>query len=360
MPTNVANAGSAGFLNSISCASPGNCGALVAGEHLLTETADSWSTGVDPPLPANGVGGLLYSVSCDPAGDCSAVGEYTDTSGDGPGLLIGGRPAKVKVDISEAGTGTGTVSSAPSGIDCGSTCSASFDAGTSLTLTATPSPGSGFIGWSGGGCTGTGTCQVNTGISEQAITARFSLPVKVVVSKDGNGSGVVSSVPAGIHCGSTCSASFTAGSSLTLIATPSRGSRFTGWSSDGCSGTRRNCELTDVSAEQAVFGHLQAAPKMCRAQTEGQACEGRRARHQNQQLHGRQDHVRHLPDDREETRDLSEAQRGQTAEPRNKGEPDRQQGTTLGLAPFRRSSSGARRGARRAAARAPAGAATQP
>lgn len=261
MPTNVANAGSAGFLNSISCASPGNCGALVAGEHLLTETADSWSTGVDPPLPANGVGGLLYSVSCDPAGDCSAVGEYTDTSGDGPGLLIGGLPAKVKVDISEAGTGTGTVSSAPSGIDCAATCSASFDAGTSLTLTATASPGSGFIGWSGGGCTGTGTCQVNTGISEQAITARFSLPVKVVVSKDGNGSGVVSSVPAGIHCGSTCSASFTAGSSLTLIATPSRGSRFTGWSSDGCSGTRRNCELTDVSAEQAVLATFKLLPK---------------------------------------------------------------------------------------------------
>ena len=261
MPTNVANAGSAGFLNSISCASPGNCGALVAGEHLLTETADSWSTGVDPPLPANGVGGLLYSVSCDPAGDCSAVGEYTDTSGNGPGLLIGGLPAKVKVDISEAGTGIGTVSSAPSGIDCGATCSASFDAGTSLTLTATASPGSGFIGWSGGGCTGTGTCQVNTGISEQAITARFSLPVKVVVSKDGNGSGVVSSVPAGIHCGSTCSASFTAGSSLTLIATPSRGSRFTGWSSDGCSGTRRNCELTDVSAEQAVLATFKLLPK---------------------------------------------------------------------------------------------------
>lgn len=62
MPTNVANAGSAGFLNSISCASPGNCGALVAGEHLLTETADSWSTGVDPPLPANGVGGRACST----------------------------------------------------------------------------------------------------------------------------------------------------------------------------------------------------------------------------------------------------------------------------------------------------------
>jgi hypothetical protein len=69
------------------------------------------------------------------------------------------------------------------GIDCGATCSATFDAGTSLTLAATPSPGSAFTGWSGGGCTGTGTCRVNTGISEQTITATFRLLPKCVVPK---------------------------------------------------------------------------------------------------------------------------------------------------------------------------------
>ena len=40
-------------------------------------------------------------------------------------------------DGDQGGTGGGTVTSAPAGIDCGSTCSATFPAGTMVTLTAT-------------------------------------------------------------------------------------------------------------------------------------------------------------------------------------------------------------------------------
>jgi len=53
------------------------------------------------------------------------------------------------------------------------------------------------------------------------------------VTKAGSGSGTVSSVPAGINCGATCSASFTNGALVTLTATPAAGSAFTGWS-NGC------------------------------------------------------------------------------------------------------------------------------
>src|SRR5439155_21371057 len=60
--------------------------------------------------------------------------------------------------VSKAGTGTGTVTSAPAGITCGVTCSASFASGTAVTLTAAPAAGSTFSGWSGGGCSGTGPC----------------------------------------------------------------------------------------------------------------------------------------------------------------------------------------------------------
>lgn len=59
-------------------------------------------------------------------------------------------------------TGSGTVTSSPAGIDCGAACTASFAAGTAVTLT--PAPASGFVlaGWSGNGvsCPGTGTCTV--------------------------------------------------------------------------------------------------------------------------------------------------------------------------------------------------------
>ena len=77
------------------------------------------------------------------------------------------------LSVSKAGSGTGTVTSSPSGINCGSTCSASYTAGTSVTLTASAASGSTFAGWSGGGCSGTGTCTVAMN-SAQSVTATFN------------------------------------------------------------------------------------------------------------------------------------------------------------------------------------------
>src|SRR5438093_79780 len=41
------------------------------------------------------------------------------------------------LSVTRSGSGTGTVTSEPAGIDCGGTCSADFDDGTLVTLTAT-------------------------------------------------------------------------------------------------------------------------------------------------------------------------------------------------------------------------------
>ncbi len=76
--------------------------------------------------------------------------------------------------VPKAGTGSGTVTSAPSGINCGATCSASYNHGTSVTLTASASTGSSFGGWSGEGCSGTGTCTV-TMTQAKNVTATFNL-----------------------------------------------------------------------------------------------------------------------------------------------------------------------------------------
>lgn len=55
----------------------------------------------------------------------------------------------VELRVSKAGTGNGTVTSSPSGIDCGAACRTYFDADTVVTLTPTPGAFSAFTGWSG-------------------------------------------------------------------------------------------------------------------------------------------------------------------------------------------------------------------
>ena len=73
---------------------------------------------------------------------------------------------------SSSSTGSGTITSSPSGIDCGSTCMATVTNGATVTLTATPASGSTFAGWSNS-CSGTGTCTVLMDANKMA-TAAFS------------------------------------------------------------------------------------------------------------------------------------------------------------------------------------------
>ncbi len=79
---------------------------------------------------------------------------------------------KFTLTVSTTGSGSCTVTSSPSGINCGSDCSESYDSGTSVTLTATPDSGSTFDGWSGA-CSGTGSCNVTMTVAT-AVTATFT------------------------------------------------------------------------------------------------------------------------------------------------------------------------------------------
>lgn len=68
--------------------------------------------------------------------------------------------------------GTGTVTSNPAGINCGTACRARFDPNATITLTATPDRGSKFLGWSQP-CSRKTRCTVSLK-SAQSITARFA------------------------------------------------------------------------------------------------------------------------------------------------------------------------------------------
>jgi Divergent InlB B-repeat domain/PASTA domain len=187
-PSNAATTGGFVSLTSISCPSAGECSAVGAynlsgsgsAGLLLTKTANSWATGLQASLPSNGGYGNLAinSVSCATAGNCSAVGWYTPTAAAAgeQGLLLNSPVPTVTLTVSRNGTGVGTVSSSPTGINCGTTCSHGYTQGTSVTLTATPAAGSTFAGWSDG-CSGTGQCMLKTD-ADTAVTASFSLVPK--------------------------------------------------------------------------------------------------------------------------------------------------------------------------------------
>jgi uncharacterized repeat protein (TIGR02543 family) len=152
------------------------------------------------------------------------------------------------LSVTKAGDGTGAVSSDPAGVDCGATCSAAFAYDAAVTLTPVAAPGSTFTGWSGV-CTGTATCEV-TMTEARSVTATFQADRSLSVTKAGDGSGTVTSSPAGVDCGSTCSAQFADGTVVTLTATAAENSTFTGWSG-ACTGTT-SCVVSMTQARDVT------------------------------------------------------------------------------------------------------------
>jgi hypothetical protein len=149
-----------------------------------------------------------------------------------------------RLTVTRKGAGVGVVTSAPTGIDCGTACTATFTAGTQVTLTAAPAPGSVFAGWSGA-CSGMSPTCTTTVSQARAVGARFN-PIRsyrLTVTRRGPGTGTVASSPSGIDCGVTCRATFASGTGVTLTASASPGSAFAGWTG-ACSGRAPTCTVT--------------------------------------------------------------------------------------------------------------------
>lgn len=208
--------------------------------------------------------GQTVQLTANPAPGHSFVGWEGDLTGtQNPASVVMNRPKSITANfevntyllsVTKTGTGTGTVTSTPAGIACGSDCSEEYAHGTAVTLTASEDGGSSFTGWSGAGCSGTGTCVV-TMTEAKNVQANFLLGTSaLVVEKAGDGDGLVTSSPAGINCGAACSASFTNGTSVTLTAMANSGSTFEGWSGSGCSGTGTCVVMVDaVKTVTATF-----------------------------------------------------------------------------------------------------------
>jgi hypothetical protein len=86
--------------------------------------------------------------------------------------------------LSISRVGAGTVDASLAGLDCGTICSHDFEEGTALVLSADPAPGSTFVGWSGGGCSGAGRCQLAVNADTDVVATFEPLP-----SSGGGGGG---------------------------------------------------------------------------------------------------------------------------------------------------------------------------
>jgi len=157
----------------------------------------------------------------------------------------------------KAGTGNGTIASSPAGINCGATCTAKFAEGTSVVLTATEASDSHFVEWSGCDSVTANQCTVAMN-ANRSVTATFFKPT-LTVTKGVNGDGTLTSSPAGINCGSTCTALFGYGSTVTLTATPNASSAFKAWSGCDAIVAENKCQVT-LGANRLAQATFAGAP----------------------------------------------------------------------------------------------------
>ena len=105
-------------------------------------------------------------------------------------------PREFTLTVSRAGTGVGSITSNPPGIDCGSSCAAPFTETTVVTLTATPAADSYFAGWSGDAeCSG-GAVTMNADKGCTATFHRTDLVVSALSAPDVAGAGLPVTVTA--------------------------------------------------------------------------------------------------------------------------------------------------------------------
>jgi hypothetical protein len=240
--------------------------ALVVGQIVVMKEGSGRGTVISSPggitcggtCAADFVGQTVVTLSAEPDSTSDFEGWSGPCQGTGPCTLSVNATHAVTASfvarertLSVSVTGRGRVTSYPTKIDCGQTCTVSFESGLGVVLTATAEGDSRFVGWSGA-CTGATPCSITLD-ADRMVTAHFE-PVKegLSVAKNGSGAGRVTSSPLGIDCGDACAASFVPGTNIILQASPDDTSTFTGWSGL-CEGTEA-CVLRMSSAGSVTAG----------------------------------------------------------------------------------------------------------
>ena len=156
---------------SVSVSGNGSVSSNPAGISCGSSCSASFNSGTQVTLTATAASGYTFSGW---GGACSDSSTCTITMNQAQSVsanFTASAPSSYTLSVSVSGNGS--VSSSPAGINCGSTCSASFNSGTQVTLTATPASGATFSGW-GGACAGTSTTCTVTMSQAQSVSAGFA------------------------------------------------------------------------------------------------------------------------------------------------------------------------------------------
>jgi len=203
-----------------------------------------WDDYTGSDADGDGIGDIPYNVDSDQ--DNYPVMELFEN------YLLPAEPVEHVLTVSK--TGSGTIISSPSGINCGSDCTEAYEEGTKVTLTATADDGWIVTDWDfeNADIVECQMCELNilrgldTGANisvsctitmNRSINAHITFERAGVIKVTKTGSGTVVSSPGGIDCGCDCSTVFFGDSRIvTLTAIPAIGATFLGWEGD-CSGT---------------------------------------------------------------------------------------------------------------------------
>jgi DNA-binding beta-propeller fold protein YncE len=194
--------------------------------------------------------------SCDTGSTCSIAMSDNKT------IVANFNKIKYALSVTQAGTGTGSISSLPSGIttnNSSKTSSASFDSGTSVALTAILS--SSTVAWTGCDSYNSVICTVSmSGIKSVTATLTSSpTPRILTVTKTGAGLGGVTSSPTGISIASTqsgdktVSSSFTNNQSVVLTANVGINSHFHSWTGCDSVSTDNKCTVAMNNAKTVII-----------------------------------------------------------------------------------------------------------
>jgi len=160
-------------------------------------------------------------------------------------------PVQVNLTVNVGGNGSVT----GNGIDCPPTCSATYDSGQRVTLTARPATGMSFVGW-GGACGGSRTTCTVAMNGAATVSATFRDRPVLTVQAPSNGSVTGS----GINCPPDCTATYDLRQDVTLTARPDPSYALSRWGG-ACGGSRTTCRVS-MDGDRTVSASFVPRPRL--------------------------------------------------------------------------------------------------